>query len=134
VLEGAEDVLDSLVHREQRFEPAAIPSGDVRDRGRAEGRKVADAAGLVGDVLLVERGRLRQRLVREVAAVARWRLGGRGAGPGLVRATGVVRGVRRYVEEERSLRRRALANEVDGLAREDIGLVIVLPILDDVPV
>jgi hypothetical protein len=78
-----DDFLDALVHRQQRFQLAAVHALDVRDLIRIQERATPDLGRLVGDVGLVEVQRPRQRLgvermgvsrrrLRGVAAVARW--------------------------------------------------------------
>ena len=120
-VERRHDPLHGLVDGDERLDPAAVTLGDHADVGVAEQAPTADREWLVGDVRLVERGRHRQRRVRERVVVPR---GGNGHEPLLcVRGPSRVRRHERHPEEERRGSRRSPANDVDRLARENVRLV-----------
>ena len=134
-----DDLLDALVHREERFQLAAVPALQVADVTRGQAREVPDLGRFVGDVGLVEVRRPGQRLgVRTRVA---WR--GAGTADALAVARRVralaVRDVRRRVgepQEERLRPRRPAVDEVHGFPGEHVLLVVsgILAVLDQVAV
>ena len=123
-----DDLLDALVHRQQRLELAAVLALDVSRSDRAQEGEVPDRGRLVGDVGLVEVRGLRQRLGVEGMGVARCRL--RGVRPqliGRVRIRARAADVRRRVgepEEERLRLWRPAVDEVDRLAGQHVLLEV----------
>ena len=65
-----DDLLDALVHRQQRLQLTAVLALDVGDLAGAQAWEVPDLGRLVGDVGLVEVRGLRQRLGVERMGVA----------------------------------------------------------------